>query len=146
MFLTANRSRTSWHEVEGRLVRYGMMIGKKKRLYYGAVVSNRQRGITALDNPFDVFVFNYLLFYLFDPLEIKGCNKALLAKHVSHLTQVARMINLHQAAFLPKRAIQCTISPSLIFIFASSLSSLTVRPTIGDTTDADLLKSTRELG
>ncbi|GJS18981.1 hypothetical protein Tco_0413453 [Tanacetum coccineum] len=92
-------------ENAGRLVRYVMMIGKKKRLYYGAVTFANQAE-----------------------------------------SEVARMINLPQATVLPKRAIQCTISPSLIFIFASSLSSLTVRPTIGDTTDADLLKSTRELG
>ncbi|GJT27326.1 hypothetical protein Tco_0907601 [Tanacetum coccineum] len=111
-------------ENASRLVRYVMMIGKKKRLYYGAVVSNRQRGDCR-------------------PLPTKRVGW--ISKQILKF-EVARMINLPQAAVLPKRAIQCTISPSVIFIFASSLSSLTVRPTIGDTTDADLLKSTRELG
>ncbi|GJW16139.1 pyrophosphate-energized vacuolar membrane proton pump-like protein [Tanacetum coccineum] len=60
-------------ENAGRLFRYGMMIGKKKRLYYGAVVSNRQRGDCR-------------------PLPTES--------------EVARMINLPQAAVLPKRAIQ----------------------------------------
>ncbi|GKF45712.1 hypothetical protein Tco_0135514, partial [Tanacetum coccineum] len=40
----------------------------------------------------------------------------LLAKHVSHLTQVARMINLHQAAFLPKRAIQPSAGSALFHL------------------------------
>ncbi|GJV80118.1 hypothetical protein Tco_1515988 [Tanacetum coccineum] len=79
----------------GRLVRYVMMIGKKKRLYYGAVE----------------------IAYL---------------SHTSRSQTVARMINLPQAAVLPKRAIQnraansfcwkCIFSLSADFHFSISLS------------------------